>query len=70
MTNNQSIFLAGHRGMVGRAIERHLRSLGHGDILTRPRQELDLLDQEAVFEYQKQAKPYTVTLADTRVGGP
>jgi GDP-L-fucose synthase len=69
MTNNQSIFLAGHRGMVGRAIERHLRSLGHGDILTRTRQELDLLDQEAVFEYLKQAKPHTVILAAARVGG-
>jgi len=53
--------------MVGRAIERHLRSLGHGDILTRTRQELDLLDQEAVFEYLKQAKPHTVILAAARV---
>jgi GDP-L-fucose synthase len=69
MTNNQSIFLAGHRGMVGRAIERHLRSQGLKDILTQSRQELDLLDQEAVFEYLKQAKPHTVILAAARVGG-
>lgn len=55
--------------MVGRAIERHLRSLGHADILTRTRQELDLLDQKAVFDYLKQVRPHTVILAAARVGG-
>ena len=43
-------FVAGHLGMVGSAVVRNLRARGHApsDLITRTRQELDLLDAEAV----------------------
>ncbi len=47
----QTIFVAGHRGMVGSAIVRRLRELGHERILTADRQSLDLLDQAAVRRF-------------------
>jgi GDP-L-fucose synthase len=38
------IYVAGHCGMVGSAIVRHLKARGQTHIITRTRQELDLLD--------------------------
>lgn len=48
---SQAIFVAGHRGMVGSAIVRCLKALGHQNLLTASREELDLLDQNAVRRY-------------------
>jgi GDP-L-fucose synthase len=45
------IFIAGHRGMVGSAILRRLQSAGYSNLITRTRQELDLLDQRATFDF-------------------
>lgn len=64
-----NIFVAGDRGMVGTAIVGHLKLLGHNQIITASRSELDLLDQTAVrafFEYNKIAHVY---LAAAKVGG-
>jgi GDP-L-fucose synthase len=63
------IFVAGHRGMVGSAIVRHLNALGQTHIITRTRQELDLLDQRAVMDFMKTEKPDQVYLAAAKVGG-
>ena len=52
----QTIFVAGHRGMVGSAIVRHLNDLGYRNILTASRDELDLMNQEAVHHYFKKIK--------------
>ena len=43
MDKNQSIYVAGHRGMVGSAVVRRLQRAGFNEILTRSRSELDLL---------------------------
>ncbi len=48
---NQTIFVAGHRGMAGSAIVRRLRALGYDNILTAGRDELNLLDQQAVHAW-------------------
>ena len=40
----QTVFVAGHRGMVGSAIVRHLQALGYRNIVTAGRDELNLLD--------------------------
>ena len=64
-----SIFVAGHKGLVGSAIVRRLSELGYANILTRTRAELDLLDQQAVSEFFKEQKPDYVFLAAARVGG-
>jgi GDP-L-fucose synthase len=65
----RKIFVAGHRGMVGSAIVRRLQRGGYGEILTRTRQELDLLDQRAVFDFLEAERPDYVFLAAAKVGG-
>jgi len=45
---NETIFVAGHRGMVGSAIVRRLQALRHSNILTATHAELDLTNQAAV----------------------
>jgi GDP-L-fucose synthase len=69
ITLDSKIYIAGHRGMVGSAIVRRLRSLGYGNILTRGHSELDLTDQAAVFAFLQEQKPDYIFLAAARVGG-
>ncbi|UIY43232.1 GDP-L-fucose synthase [Methylobacterium radiotolerans] len=66
---DQAIFVAGHRGMVGSAIVRRLRELGHERILTADRRTLDLLDQAAVRRFFAENRIDQVYLAAARVGG-
>lgn len=61
--------MAGHRGMVGSAIVRHLREAGSDNIVTRSRAELDLTDQAAVRAFFATEKPDQVYLAAAKVGG-
>ena len=49
LTKNSKIFLAGHNGMVGSAIKRKLIEKGYKNILTKPRKELDLTNQNQTF---------------------
>ncbi len=65
----QKIFVAGHRGMVGSAIVRRLEAGDYTDIVTRSREELDLLDQQAVRRFMAEERPDYVFLAAARVGG-
>lgn len=62
------VFVAGHRGMVGAAIVRHLASEGC-DVLTADRKTLDLTRQSAVDDWFTAEKPNVVFLAAGRVGG-
>ncbi|MDI9728297.1 GDP-L-fucose synthase [Stutzerimonas stutzeri] len=66
---NQTVFVAGHRGMVGSAIVRRLEALGYANILTAGRDELSLLDQAAVQAYFQANRIDQVYLAAARVGG-
>ncbi|CCE22128.1 GDP-L-fucose synthase [Methylotuvimicrobium alcaliphilum] len=66
---NQTVFVAGHRGMVGSAIVRRLQSLGYRSILRAGRDELDLLDQAAVQAYFSAHRIDQVYLAAAKVGG-
>ena len=63
------IYVAGHRGMVGSAICRHLNGLGYENILTRTHAELDLLDQQSVRRFYSEQKPDYVVIAAAKVGG-
>lgn len=70
MSNNRpKVFVAGHKGMVGSAIVRRLRRDGDYDIVTRSRNELDLLDQSAVREFLVSEQVDEVYLAAAKVGG-
>ncbi len=69
MEKQSKIYVAGHRGMVGSAIVRRLRSLGYDNIITRTHAELDLVDQNAVNAFFEAEKPEYVFLAAAKVGG-
>jgi GDP-L-fucose synthase len=66
---NETVFVAGHRGLVGGAIVRRLHAAGHSNILTRSRSELDLTNQLAVDEFFMACRPQFVFLAAAKVGG-
>jgi len=66
---NQTIFVAGHRGLVGSAICRRLAHQGAGSIITRTHGELDLSDQQAVTRFFEAGRIDHVVLAAARVGG-
>ena len=69
ITPEDRIFVAGHRGMAGSAICRALQRAGYSRILTATRQELDLLDGQAVEHWFSENKPTVVVLAAAKVGG-
>ncbi|TLS69327.1 GDP-L-fucose synthase [Photobacterium damselae] len=63
------IFVAGHRGMVGSAIVRQLSQRANVEIITRTRNELDLLNQQAVNDFFANERIDEVYLAAAKVGG-
>ena len=63
------IFVAGHRGMVGSALVRNLKTAGYSNIVTCTRQELDLLNQIAVQQFLLREKPDYIFIAAAKVGG-
>lgn len=69
IAKDAKIFVAGHKGMVGSAIVRNLETKGYTNILTRTRQELDLMDQKAVLAYLKAEQPEYIFIAAAKVGG-
>jgi len=69
MDLNDKIYIAGHRGLVGSAIVRQLKSRGFVNLLMRTHKELDLTNQSAVQDFFKQEKPDYVILAAGKVGG-
>jgi len=66
---SQSIFVAGHRGLVGGAVVEELRQAGYSSVLTRTRSELDLSDSAAVRAFFMAERPARVVVAAARVGG-
>ena len=66
---SDTIFIAGHRGMVGSAIVRHLQAQGFSKLLTATHAELDLKDQAAVNSFFAANKIDHVVLAAAKVGG-
>jgi GDP-L-fucose synthase len=69
MTPHESVFVAGHQGMVGSAIVRRLHAAAFRRLILRERRELDLRDQAAVNAFFESARPQYVFLAAAKVGG-
>jgi GDP-L-fucose synthase len=69
MQKDAKIFVAGHRGLVGSAIVRHLESQGFTNLLLRSRKETDLTDSAAVASLFETERPDYVFLAAAKVGG-
>jgi GDP-L-fucose synthase len=68
-STDKKIYVAGHRGMVGSAIERRLRAGGYANLLTRTRVQLDLMNQAAVTDFLEREKPDYIFMAAAKVGG-
>jgi GDP-L-fucose synthase len=69
MSKDNTIFVAGHGGMVGSAIVRKLKERGYTNIVTRTRAEVDLVQQAAVREFFLKERIDQVYLAAAKVGG-
>jgi GDP-L-fucose synthase len=69
MNKNDKIYIAGHRGMVGSAIERLLKKGGYTNLITRTSKELDLRNQQAVNDFFATEKPDYVFMSAAKVGG-
>ncbi|MEO1406149.1 MAG: GDP-L-fucose synthase [Pseudomonadota bacterium] len=69
MASPKTVFVAGHRGMVGSALVRRLEAQGMSEIITRTRQDLDLTNQAAVDAFFKRERIDQVYLAAAKVGG-
>ena len=69
MNKSSKIFVAGHRGMVGSAIVRSLQFKGYNNIITATRDQLDLLDQKAVYAFLENERPEYIFIAAAKVGG-
>jgi GDP-L-fucose synthase len=69
LPKDETIFVAGHRGMVGSAIHGKLQEEGFTKVLGRTRNELDLLDRAAVRGFFEKERPSIVVDAAAKVGG-
>jgi len=69
MNRSASIFVAGHRGMVGSALVRALQAAGFENLILRDRGELDLTRQADVEHFFAAARPEYVFMAAAKVGG-
>jgi len=63
------LFIAGHRGMVGSALVREAEKRGGFQLVTATRDQLDLCNQSAVFDFIAREKPDVVIIAAAKVGG-
>ena len=69
MERTSRIFVAGHRGLVGSAIVRHLQQQGYENLILRSRSECDLYSRESVEGFFAAERPEYVFLAAAKVGG-
>jgi GDP-L-fucose synthase len=69
LTRDRRVYVAGHRGLVGSAIWRHLQAEGFSDVVGRTSKELDLRDPVAVEAFFAEQRPDHVIVAAAKVGG-
>ena len=69
MEKSSKIYVAGHRGLVGSALVRRLKTEGYDNVVTRSHSELDLIRQDQVETFFEKEKPDYVFLAAAKVGG-
>ena len=69
MEKHHTVYVAGHRGMVGSAIVRNLQAQGFSNIVFKNSSELDLRNQASVDAFFSDEKPDFVFLAAAKVGG-
>ena len=65
----KKIFVAGHNGLVGSAIVNKLKLFGYKNIITISKKELNLINQQEVFNFLRKSSPDIVINSAARVGG-
>ena len=63
------IYIAGHTGLVGSAILRKFKSKNYKNLIIKTKKQLDLTNQNKVFNFLKKTKPNAVIIAAAKVGG-
>ena len=66
---NDTVYIAGHRGLVGSAVWRHLEAAGYTNLVGHASSSVDLRDRAATFDAITSAKPDVVVMAAAKVGG-
>ena len=69
ITKNSRIYIAGHNGMVGKAVWRSLISKGYTNLIGANSKDLDLRNQQAVIDFIRKNKPNVIIDAAAKVGG-
>lgn len=69
LDRGSTVYIAGHRGLVGSALVRKFRAEGFTNLITRARSELDLADRTATFDFMLESRPQVIIDAAARVGG-
>ena len=69
MNKKSRIYVAGHKGLVGSAILRKLKSKGYDSLITRSHRDLDLINQADVTAFFESERPEYIFLAAAKVGG-
>lgn len=69
LTDVRRLYIAGHQGMVGRALHRRFAGSPHYQLITATRAELDLTNQAAVRQFMATQRPDLLIVAAARVGG-
>ncbi|WP_155725503.1 NAD-dependent epimerase/dehydratase family protein, partial [Mycobacterium avium] len=63
------VYIAGHRGLVGSALVRRFEAEGFTNLIVRSRDEIDLTDRAATFDFVSETRPQVIIDAAARVGG-
>ena len=63
------IYLAGHTGLVGKAVLKKLKEKGFKKIIVRKKKQLDLKNQKKTFQFLNKIKPKIVIICAAKVGG-
>ena len=69
LDRSSTVYVAGHRGLVGSAMVRKLQAEGFANVVARTSSQLDLRQRERVFEFFRETRPRYVILAAAKVGG-
>tara|TARA_B100001057_G_scaffold499822_1_gene611976 strand:+ start:4848 stop:5783 length:936 start_codon:yes stop_codon:yes gene_type:complete len=69
MRKEDKIFLTGHTGLLGKAIQKELLNQNYENVITVSSKDLDLLNQKKVYEFFKEFKPKYVIHAAAKAGG-
>ena len=67
ISKNDKVFIAGHNGMVGSAIFRHLKKKNYKKIILVNRSELDLKSYGKVYNFLKKKKPKIIIICAAKV---